>query len=180
LDRAREGATRSCIEQVEKAICCRKLGLLVDDGKQAEKVAGTVFANSHSTLLTRLPASPGPLRLSEGILAVGEPVEFLSLNPTGSSDCVTQGRIGGAVLRTGQEPDRPPRPQWFGGEPLPLRVITYLDHPIIARAAFRSAVEQYPNARVRLRDRALVMEEHLPSNVNARWRCPFILSARIR
>jgi len=37
-----------------------------------------------------------------------------------------------------------------------------LDHPIIARAAFRAAVEQYPKARIRLRNRALVMEEHKP------------------
>ncbi len=44
-----------------------------------------------------------------------------------------------------------------------IRVIAYLDHPIIAQAAFRSAVEQYPKARIRLRNRALVMEEHKPS-----------------
>jgi hypothetical protein len=30
------------------------------------------------------------------------------------------------------------------------------------RAAFRAAVEQYPKARIRLRNRALVMEEHRP------------------
>ena len=41
-----------------------------------------------------------------------------------------------------------------------VRIIAYLDHPIIARAAFRSAVEQYPKARIRLRNRALIMEEH--------------------
>ncbi len=41
-------------------------------------------------------------------------------------------------------------------------IIAYLDHPIIARAAFRAAVEQYPKARIRLRNRALVMEEHKP------------------
>jgi len=27
-----------------------------------------------------------------------------------------------------------------------VRIIAYLDHPIIARAAFRAAVEQYPSA----------------------------------
>jgi len=43
-----------------------------------------------------------------------------------------------------------------------VRVIGYLDHPIIARAAFRATVEQYPKARIRLRNRALVMEEHKP------------------
>ena len=35
-------------------------------------------------------------------------------------------------------------------------------HPIIARAAFRAAVEQYQNSRIRLRNRAPVMEEHKP------------------
>jgi hypothetical protein len=43
-----------------------------------------------------------------------------------------------------------------------VRVIGYLDHPIIARAAFRTTVEQYPKARIRLRNRAPVMEEHKP------------------
>ena len=38
-----------------------------------------------------------------------------------------------------------------------VRVIAYLDHPIIARATFRATVEQYPKARIRLRNRALVM-----------------------
>jgi hypothetical protein len=33
-----------------------------------------------------------------------------------------------------------------------------LSHPIIARAAFRATVEQYPKAR----NRAPVMEEHKP------------------
>jgi hypothetical protein len=43
-----------------------------------------------------------------------------------------------------------------------VRVLVYADHPIIARAAFLAAVEQYPKARIRLRNRALVMEEHKP------------------
>jgi len=44
-----------------------------------------------------------------------------------------------------------------------VRIIAYLDHPIIAKAAFRAAVEQYPKVRIRLRVRALmVMEEHRP------------------
>jgi hypothetical protein len=34
-----------------------------------------------------------------------------------------------------------------------------VDHPMIARAAFRATVQQYPN---RLRNRALIMEEHVP------------------
>jgi hypothetical protein len=38
-----------------------------------------------------------------------------------------------------------------------VRVLVYADHPIIARAAL-AAVEQYPKARIRLRNRALVME----------------------
>jgi hypothetical protein len=42
------------------------------------------------------------------------------------------------------------------------RVLVYADHPLIARAAFRAAVEQYPKARIRLRNRALVMEDHKP------------------
>jgi hypothetical protein len=40
------------------------------------------------------------------------------------------------------------------------RVLVYADNPLIARAAFRAAVEQYPKARIRLRNRVLVMEEH--------------------
>jgi len=32
-----------------------------------------------------------------------------------------------------------------------IRVIAYLDHPIIARSAFCAAIEQYPKARIRLR-----------------------------
>jgi len=44
-----------------------------------------------------------------------------------------------------------------------VRVIAYLDHPIIAKAAFRAALEQYPKVRIRLRNRPLVvMEEHRP------------------
>jgi hypothetical protein len=42
------------------------------------------------------------------------------------------------------------------------RVLVYADNPLIARAAFKAAVEQYPNLRIRLRNRALVMEEHKP------------------
>jgi len=33
---------------------------------------------------------------------------------------------------------------------------------LIAHVAFKAAVEQYPKARIRLRNRALVMEEHKP------------------
>jgi hypothetical protein len=40
------------------------------------------------------------------------------------------------------------------------RVLVYADNPLITRAAFRAAVEQYPKARIRLRNRVLVMEEH--------------------
>jgi hypothetical protein len=40
--------------------------------------------------------------------------------------------------------------------------MAYPDHALIARAAFRAAVEQYPKSRIRLRNRALVMEEHKP------------------
>jgi len=40
--------------------------------------------------------------------------------------------------------------------------LVYADHPIIARKAFQAAVEQYPTTRIRLRNRALVMEEHKP------------------
>jgi hypothetical protein len=45
------------------------------------------------------------------------------------------------------------------------RVLVYADNPLIARAAFKSAVEQYPNSRIRLRNRALVMEEHKPEKL---------------
>ena len=43
-----------------------------------------------------------------------------------------------------------------------VQVMVYADHPMIARAAFRAAVEQYPKSRIRLRNRALIMEEHVP------------------
>ena len=42
------------------------------------------------------------------------------------------------------------------------RVPVYADNLLIARAAFRAAVEQYPKERIRLRAHALVMEEHKP------------------
>jgi hypothetical protein len=42
------------------------------------------------------------------------------------------------------------------------RVLVYADNPLIARAAFKAAVEQYPNSRIRLRNRALFMEERKP------------------
>ena len=42
------------------------------------------------------------------------------------------------------------------------RVLVYADNPLIARAAFRAAVEQCPKVHIRLRNRALVMEEHKP------------------
>jgi len=40
--------------------------------------------------------------------------------------------------------------------------MVYADHPMIARAAFRAALEQYPKSRIQLRNRALIMEEHVP------------------
>jgi len=43
-----------------------------------------------------------------------------------------------------------------------IRVVVYTDDPHLTRAAFRAAVEQYPKVRIRLRNRALVMEEHRP------------------
>jgi hypothetical protein len=43
-----------------------------------------------------------------------------------------------------------------------IRIVAYLDHPIIARAAFKAAVEQYPKSHIRLRNRALVIAEHKP------------------
>jgi hypothetical protein len=43
-----------------------------------------------------------------------------------------------------------------------VRMLVYADHPIIPRKAFQAAVEQYPKTRIRLRSRALIMEEHLP------------------
>jgi hypothetical protein len=43
-----------------------------------------------------------------------------------------------------------------------VRVLAYLDNQVIARAAFKGAVDSYPDRRIRLRNRALVMEEHKP------------------
>jgi hypothetical protein len=43
-----------------------------------------------------------------------------------------------------------------------VRVMAYLDHPLIARAALRAAVEQYPGSHIRLCNRALVMQEYKP------------------
>jgi hypothetical protein len=40
--------------------------------------------------------------------------------------------------------------------------LVYADNPLIARAAFKAAVEQYPKDGIRLRNRALIMEEHKP------------------
>jgi hypothetical protein len=48
-----------------------------------------------------------------------------------------------------------------------VRVLVYADHPNIARGAYRAAVEQYPKSRIRLRQRALVMEEHIPRDYGA-------------
>jgi hypothetical protein len=42
-----------------------------------------------------------------------------------------------------------------------------LFHPNIARGAYRAAVEQYPKSRIRLRQRALIMEEHVPRDYGA-------------
>ena len=41
-------------------------------------------------------------------------------------------------------------------------VLVYADYPLIARAAFKASVEQYPKQHIRLRNRALVMAEHKP------------------
>jgi len=41
-------------------------------------------------------------------------------------------------------------------------VLVYADNPLIARATFKAAVEQYPKEHIRPRNRALVMEEHRP------------------
>ena len=43
-----------------------------------------------------------------------------------------------------------------------VQVMVYADHPMIAHAAFRATVQQYPKSRIRLRNRALIMEEHVP------------------
>jgi hypothetical protein len=43
-----------------------------------------------------------------------------------------------------------------------VRVLVYADHPIIARKAYASAVEQYPKSRIRLLQPRVVIEEHLP------------------
>jgi hypothetical protein len=43
-----------------------------------------------------------------------------------------------------------------------VRVLAYLDNLRVARAAFKGAVDSYPDRRIRLRSRALVMEEHKP------------------
>jgi hypothetical protein len=43
-----------------------------------------------------------------------------------------------------------------------VRVTVYVDHPIMARKAFEAAVQQYPKMRIRLRNRVLVTQEHLP------------------
>ncbi len=45
-----------------------------------------------------------------------------------------------------------------------VRVLVYADHPNIARGAFRAAVEEYPHSRIRLRQRAMLMEEHIPKS----------------
>ena len=44
-----------------------------------------------------------------------------------------------------------------------VRVIARADNLIVARAAFDAAVKQYPTLRLRLRNRALVMAERVPT-----------------
>ena len=44
-----------------------------------------------------------------------------------------------------------------------VQVMVYADHPMIARAAFRAVVEQYPKSRIRLRNRALIVSEQCAS-----------------
>jgi hypothetical protein len=41
-------------------------------------------------------------------------------------------------------------------------VLVYADHLGLARAAFKAAVQQWPKERFRLRQRALIIEEHRP------------------
>jgi hypothetical protein len=46
-------------------------------------------------------------------------------------------------------------------------VIAYTDNLVVARAAYKAAVEQYPKSRIRLRQRALVLEQHVPLRLAA-------------
>ena len=41
-------------------------------------------------------------------------------------------------------------------------VICYTDNIAVARAAFKAAIEAYPKDGMRLRNRALIIEEHRP------------------
>jgi hypothetical protein len=43
-----------------------------------------------------------------------------------------------------------------------VRVMVYADHPIIARAAYERRSSNIRRLRLRLRNRALVLQEHLP------------------
>ena len=65
---------------------------------------------------------------------------------------------------TGEQERRPAGPHGEIG-----RVPVYADNLLIARAAFRAAVEQYPKVRIRLRNPALVMAEHRPPD-GVTWR----------
>jgi hypothetical protein len=47
-------------------------------------------------------------------------------------------------------------------------VLVYADYPLIARAAFKASVEQYPKEHIRPRNRALVMEKHKSNPLRAR------------
>ena len=38
----------------------------------------------------------------------------------------------------------------------------YADNPLIARAAFKATVQQYPKEGIQLRNRALILEENKP------------------
>jgi len=42
-----------------------------------------------------------------------------------------------------------------------VQVMVYADHAMVPRG-LAGSVEQYPKSRIRLRDRALIMEEHVP------------------
>jgi hypothetical protein len=41
-------------------------------------------------------------------------------------------------------------------------VVCYTDNIAVARAALRAAIEAYPDDGIRLRNRALIVEEHKP------------------
>src|SRR5262249_15330295 len=110
------------------------------------RAAGRITAKKN----TKLSAISSPMRKRR---IVCPPATETQLTPDALKEKVSVSRCGCRITRRIEELSRV-------GEF--IRVVVYTDNPHVARAASRATVEQYPKVRIRLRNRALVMEEHRP------------------